>query len=164
MSSSPLGVWDRISEAFTIPKEGTAIRPFVRGIRLQIQSLYSDSEKQVVEMKEKVVGNVKGVQENTGKHLDDLVPAEVKKHQESWKERLKYVNPKPEIKALITMSGIGLVSYKFGARVFLRNSVVGGVLVAAYYYPNVLSRAWNKVPAPASIRIETRPSNDNKQD
>lgn len=162
MSSTPLGIWNRIVDTFSIPDEGTAIRPFVRSVRLQIQSFYSDSEKQVVEMKEKVVDNVKDVKESTGKQIDDLVPAEIKEQRESWRERLKHVNPKAEIKAGVTMLGIGLVSYKYGPRIFIRNTVVGGTLVAAYFYPNALSRAWNKVPVPASIRIETRPNNNNK--
>ena len=160
MSSSPLGIWNRITDTLSIPEEGTAIRPFVRSIRLQVKSFYSDSEKQVVELKEKVVGNVEDVKKNTGKQIDDLVPVEVKKQRESWRERLKHINPKKEIKASVAMAGIGLLSYKFGTRVFMRNSVVGGILVAAYFYPNVLSRAWNKVPVPASIRIETRPNRE----
>ena len=47
MSSTPLGIWNRIVDTFSIPDEGTAIRPFVRNVRLQIQSFYSDSSKKI---------------------------------------------------------------------------------------------------------------------
>ena len=154
--SSLSNIWDRITDATRIPEGGTPIRPFVRKIRLQVESFYSDSEKQVVEMKEKVVDNVKDVQENRGKQLDELVPSEVKKQRETWRERFIHVNPKTEIKVGIAMAAIAFLSRKRGPRVFIRNTLVGGTFVAAYFYPNALTRTWNKVPVPTSIRIETR--------
>ena len=79
------------------PRWGTAIRTHCT---FTIQSFYSDSEKQVVEMKEKVVDNVKDVKESTGK-IDDLVPAEIKEQRESWRERLKHVDPKAKLKLVL---------------------------------------------------------------
>ena len=113
--SSLSNIWDRITDATRIPEGGTPIRPFARKIRLQIQSWYSDSEKQVVEMKEKVVDNVKDVQENTGKQFDEMVPSEVKKQRESWRERFKNVNPKTEIKVGLAMAAIAFFKPKEGA-------------------------------------------------
>ena len=55
MSSTPLGIWNRIVDTFSIPDQGTSIRPFVRNVRIQIQSFYSEIQEHVVEMKEKDV-------------------------------------------------------------------------------------------------------------
>lgn len=138
-----------ITDFFSVPDEGTPLRPIVRSCRVAFESTFSDLTKTANTEAKSLAANIQtqalGAQESISKEVSPILEKVVDTKVVSSPDFLKGAEVRPSLKLGASCAALALLSYKFGPRVFLRNTIVGGSASAAYFYPDTPQRAWNYV-------------------
>ena len=145
--SSISALYKNVSNLFAIPEGGTALRPLVRSLRLAISGGVSDVTNKTEREVTALAQNIKEKVDSTGEKLSSEVAPLVSDMTAvtSANNPLRDAEVRPGLKLGASLAALALVSYKFGPRVLLRNSLLGGGCATAYFFPDTPQKAWNEL-------------------
>ena len=148
----------RFARAFTIPPEGTFLRPLVRSFRENVLKVKFESEQQLDTIKDTVTGQVDEIEAKTNAKIKeiemDMLPEELVTTKKTLAQKFKDVKIKPEITYGVSLFALSVVSYRFGPRVLLRNLLIGGLGLQAYMFPETIQRAYKGIPTKVVLEKE----------
>ena len=149
-SSTEESVIKRVARTFTIPREGTFLRPLVRSFRENVLKIKFEGKQQLDTIKDTGTVQVDEIEAKTNAKIKeietDVLPEELVTTKKTLAQKFKDVKIKPEITYGVSLLALSAVSYRFGPRILLRNLLVGGIGLQAYLYPETIQRAYKGIP------------------
>ena len=128
-NSKDEGLMGKIERLVTPPAEGTPLRPYIRLVRENVESVASDVSGSVQRLEERVGAEV----EAQLQALPEMSPGD--QNRPKYATALQQAMIRPELKFGAVVGGTALVSLRFGGRAFLRNTFFVGALAGLAFYP-----------------------------
>ena len=131
------GLLKSVEEAFTVPQEGTPLRPFITAARESAASFITETNNSVRSVADtvnkEITPRIESVTAPTG--FDDV---------------LSGARVRPDIKFVALVGLTALVSSRFGARAFVRNTTIASAISGVAFFPDSMTRGWNTMRSKVS--------------